>query len=101
MQPLILEIAVIVLGLGILLLDLWTPAERKRLLGYGAAAALGLIFCFSFLLDGSRPQNVFGESYVLDSLALFFKRFFLLAALIVLFMSVDFADRIETGISEF
>jgi NADH-quinone oxidoreductase subunit N len=32
---------------------------------------------------------------------LFFKRFFLLAALIVLVMSVEFADRIESGISEF
>src|SRR2546423_3319308 len=39
--------------------------------------------------------------YVLDGLALFFKRFFLLAALIVLVMSVEFSDRIEAGMSEF
>ena len=39
--------------------------------------------------------------YALDGLALFFKRFFLLAALIVLLMSVEFADRIEAGIAEF
>ena len=39
--------------------------------------------------------------YVLDGLALFFKRFFLLAAVLVLIMSVEFADRIEAGISEF
>jgi NADH-quinone oxidoreductase subunit N len=39
--------------------------------------------------------------YALDGLALFFKRFFLLAAIIVLLMSVEFADRIEAGISEF
>ena len=34
--------------------------------------------------------------YALDGLALFFKRFFLLAALIVLLMSVEFADRIAS-----
>jgi len=39
--------------------------------------------------------------YVFDGLALFFKRFFLLSAVIVLLMSVEFADRIEAGISEF
>src|SRR5207247_3828834 len=43
----------------------------------------------------------FGKMYALDGLALFFKRFFLLASLIVLLMSVEFADRIETGIAEF
>ena len=39
--------------------------------------------------------------YALDGLALFFKRFFLLAAIIVLLMSVEFADRIAAGIGEF
>ena len=38
-----LEIAVLVLGLAVLLIDLWTPVERKPFLGYGAAAGLGLI----------------------------------------------------------
>ena len=39
--------------------------------------------------------------YVFDGLALFFKRFFLAAALIVLVISVEFADSIQSGISEF
>ena len=98
----ILEIAVLVLGLGLLLLDLWTPPERKRLLGHGAAAALVLVLVFSFFrFDVSAPQYAFGQSYVLDGLALFFKRLFLLAAIIVLMMAVEFADQIESGISEF
>ena len=46
-------------------------------------------------------QYAFGQMYALDGLALFFKRFFLLAALIVLLMSVEFADRIASGIAEF
>jgi NADH-quinone oxidoreductase subunit N len=98
----ILEIAVVVLALAVLLLDLWTVPERKRLLGYGAAAALVLVFVFSFFIGGvDSPQYAFKGSYVLDPLALFFKRFFLLAAVVVLLMAVEFADRIEAGITEF
>ena len=97
----ILEIAVVGLGLGLLLADLWTPTALKRRLGYVAAAGVGLILAGSFAIHVSEPQYAFGEMYVLDGLALFFKRFFLLAALIVLLMSNEFADRIESGISEF
>ena len=76
-QLIILEIAVVVLGLGILLADLWTPAAEKRKLGYLAAIVLGLILLGSFKLGAPDPQYAFGGMYVLDDLALFFKRFFL------------------------
>src|SRR5438477_6246192 len=100
---LILEIAVLILGLSLLMLDLWTPPDRKPLLGYGAAVALVLVLGYSFFqFDlSAAPRYAFGQSYVLDGLALFFKRFFLLAAIIVLIISVEFADRIESGISEY
>jgi NADH-quinone oxidoreductase subunit N len=109
----ILEIAVLVLALGVLLLDLWTPAPAKRWLGYGAALGLVLVLAYSFRLNGATAQFAFGWNstngtpdlssgpYVLDGLALFFKWFFLLAAILVLVLAVDFADRIETGISEY
>ncbi len=96
-----MELAVGVSALAILLIDLWTPPERKRQLGYAAAAALGLILALSFAIDPSTPQFAFGDSYVRDSFALFFKRFFLVAAIVILIMSVEFADRIKAGISEF
>jgi len=142
-----LEFGVLVLGFGVLLLDLWLPAASKRALGYLAAVGVGLILLSSFLwplptgrvvgtfttATNSAPPTVtapapagtpastnlaaattvttgyvlqmalpaFGHSYIFDGLALFFKRFFLLAALIVLLMSVEFAGRIESGISEF
>ena len=38
-----LELSVAALGVVVLLADLWLPAERKRALGYFAAAALGMI----------------------------------------------------------
>ncbi|HTD86313.1 MAG TPA: NADH-quinone oxidoreductase subunit N [Candidatus Binatia bacterium] len=98
----ILEVAVLVLGLSLLLIDLWTAPERKRLLGYGAAAALLLVLLFSFVrFDGKEALYAFGGSYVMDSMALFFKRFFLLAAIIVLIIAVEFSDRIAAGISEY
>jgi NADH-quinone oxidoreductase subunit N len=81
--------------------DLWTPVARKAQLGYGAALALGVLLVLSFTIDTSTTYYAFGQTYVRDGLALFFKRFFLIAAIIVLVMSVEFSDRIETGISEF
>ena len=99
----ILEIAVVVSGLGLLLLDFWTPAEMKRQLGYAAAAVLGflLLFSFSSHVDPGIRATAFNDMYVQDGLALFFKRLFLLAAIGVLILSVEFADRISTGISEY
>ena len=100
-----LEIAVVLLGLGFLLLDLWIAPEHKRKLGYVAALAVAGIFAWSLLrlhsLNVREAQLAFNKSYVLDGLALFFKRFFLLAAVLVLIMAVEFADRIEAGISEY
>jgi NADH-quinone oxidoreductase subunit N len=102
-----LEAAVVASGLAVLLLDLWVPPEQKRRLGYLAAAAVGLIFLGSFFFLGSfsitlpEARTAFGGMYVLDALALFFKRFFLVAALLVLLMSIEFADRFEAGIAEF
>src|SRR5215204_5444917 len=108
-----LEIAVVLLGLGFLLLDLWIAPEHKRKLGYLAALAVAGVFAWSFHFDTSfsaregfsmdpvNPQLAFNDSYSLDPLALFFKRFFLLAAVFVLIMASEFADRIEAGISEY
>src|SRR5262245_33105250 len=95
----------LVLGLAfvILLADLWLPHNARRRLGYTAAAGVGVILLYSLLAfgTGAGGDYAFGHMYVLDGLALFFKRFFLLAGLFVLIMSVEFADRIEAGVSEF
>jgi len=98
-----LEICVVALGLVVLLADLWLPPERKRLLGYAAAAGLGLLLLASVSGYGNCgiEGEAFGRMYVQDALSIFFKRFFLLAAILVLLMSVEFADRIEAGIGEY
>lgn len=109
-----LEVGVLLLALGVLLLDLWLPPENRRKLGYLAALAVGLIFVGTFIwppyhmqinignvASSPVPEAAFWGSYVMDGPALFFKRFFLLAAVIVLIMSVEFSERIATGVSEF
>lgn len=98
-----LEIAVVVLGLGVLLADLWLPAERRRAVGYVAAAVLVLLLVASFGQGCVfHPEGVSADGmFVADALAMFFKRFFLLAAALVLVMAVEFSDRIAAGISEY
>jgi NADH-quinone oxidoreductase subunit N len=98
----ILEIAVVLLGLAVLMADLWLPAvEQKRRLGLFAAGGLALVFLGTFHFKASDIEYAFGQMYVMDALALFFKRLFLIAAIVSLIMAVEFADVIETGISEF
>ena len=98
------ELGALILGLGLLLVDLWLPTSEKRKLGYAAAAGVGAILLFSlfqFSLSTVGTQYAFGTMFVLDPLALFFKRFFLVAALLVLVIAAEFADRIEAGVAEY
>jgi NADH-quinone oxidoreductase subunit N len=96
-----LDMAVALLGLGLLLLDLVTPLERKTQLGYAAAFALALVLGFSFLVEGRGVSLAFGGCYVLDPLALFFKRLFLAAGVLVLLLATSFSGRLRSGITEY
>ncbi len=98
------ELLVLALGLALLLADLWAPASFRRNFGYLAAVGLGLILLYSLFGLNTPPadaNSAFGGMFVLDSLALFFKRFFLIAAIIVLVISVEFSDCFHAGITEF
>jgi NADH-quinone oxidoreductase subunit N len=94
-----LEIWVIGLGLVLMLADVFMPAERRRFLAYGAIAALGVLLVTQ--LGNCATGTAFNGMFVEDGLAIFFKRFFLVAAILVLFMSMEFSDRIMGGISEY
>ncbi|HMO66445.1 MAG TPA: proton-conducting transporter membrane subunit, partial [Verrucomicrobiota bacterium] len=98
-----IESALALTGLVLLLVDLVIPPERRRLLGYAAAAVVGVMFLYS--LSGRyapvEPVEDFGGSAVLDGLAVFFKRFFLLAAALVLLVSVEFSGKLKAGAAEF
>ena len=96
-----LEIAVVAVGLAILLLDLWVPNLPKRALGYAVASGLAVILVSSFFLETDKTSFAFGYTYVQDGFALYSKRFFLVAAILVLVLSAEFADRFETSVSEY
>jgi NADH-quinone oxidoreductase subunit N len=97
------EVCVLIFGLVVLVADLWLPVERKKLLGYAAAA--GLTFLLAINLGGwghcTEPGHAFNDMFVQDALSIFFKRFFLLSAIIVLLMIAEFSDQIAAGISEY
>jgi len=98
-----LEICVLALGTVLLLADFWMPVERKKFLAYFAAVALGGLLLAGF--SGSSFCNTFGTAFngafVEDAMALFFKRFFLVAAILVLFVTAEFSEKIAGGISEY
>ncbi len=99
-----LEISVIGLGLVLMLADLFMPPERRRFLGYAAIAALGILLVTSFTGNGSCSQfgAAFHGTFINDALSLFFKQFFLIAAILVLFIAVEFSDRLaESSICEY
>jgi NADH-quinone oxidoreductase subunit N len=96
-----LEALTALVGLGVLLADLWMPASARRVLGYGAAAAIGCILVFAMGTLAPASGSAFGGMFVVDGMARFFKAFFLLAGMVVLIMSVDFAPSIGSGLSEF
>lgn len=99
----LLEIAVVLSGLLILLGDLWTHPGHKKALGYAAATLTGFIFLISFstVFDASfREEAAFGL-YVMDGMALFFKRLFLAGTTLVLILAAEYSDRIESGVAEY
>ena len=98
-----LEVSVLALGLLLLLADLFMPVERRPFLGFAAIAALTALLIASFSGYGSCSLSgtAFNGMFVNDAPSLFFKRFFIIAAILVLFVAIQFADRIAVGIGEY
>lgn len=96
-----LEAAVLVTGLALLLLDLWVTPDQRRLLGFGAIVTLGVVFFASFAYLPGQTQYAFGGLYALDEFALFFKRFFLIAGIFVLLISVGTVNPGDAGQGEY
>jgi len=97
-----LEIWVIALGIVLMLADFLfvIPPERKKYLAYLAIAALGVML-FTITGSDAATGTAFGGAFVEDSLAIFFKRFFLVAGILVIFLSSEFAGKIANTVSEY
>jgi NADH-quinone oxidoreductase subunit N len=89
-----LEIAVLVLGMAILLVEAFASKLNKRVLAFVAIAGLATVFVASFFVAPfSSPGNATGfwNFYTADRLAIFFKQFALLTTIFVLAMMIEYA----------
>jgi NADH-quinone oxidoreductase subunit N len=96
----LLDIAVLVLGMLILLIEAFAGKIDKRVLAYAAIAGLAVVFLASFFVTPfSSPGNATGfwNFYTGDRLAIFFKQFALLSTIFVLIMMIDYAPVVRAS----
>ena len=96
------EFAVLALALLILLWDLIVPASNKYRLGWVVTGGLAAIAIYVFLTPNPDEAKLAMQGlYRVDGFALFMKKTFLIAALLVSVMSVDYMKRYGRGIGEY
>lgn len=98
-----LEIAAVVLGLVLLLVEAFADRIDKRTLAYCGIAGLLAIFAGTFVLEPPPPDSAaaatgFWHFYTADPLAIFFKRFALITTLLVLVMMLDYAPVVRESL---
>jgi NADH-quinone oxidoreductase subunit N len=89
-----LEIAVLVTGILVLMIEAFSDRIDKRDLAFAAIAALTAVLIGTFFLTPFElnPQATgFWQFYTADPLAIFFKRISLLTTIVVLVMMIDYA----------
>jgi NADH-quinone oxidoreductase subunit N len=109
----LLEIAVLVLGMVILMIEAFAGKIDKRVLAFAAIIGLAIVLLASFFVAPSpSPPHATGlwSFYTADRLAIFFKQFALLTTILVLIMMIDYAPVVcsffpgaapHTGLGEF
>jgi NADH-quinone oxidoreductase subunit N len=96
-----LEIAALVLGVLVLLFEMFADKIDKRTFAFTAMLGLATIFVASFFLSPSptSPADTgFWSFYTADPLAIFFKRFALVTTILVLVMMVDYAPVVRDSL---
>ncbi|MEP6936486.1 MAG: NADH-quinone oxidoreductase subunit N [Chthoniobacterales bacterium] len=96
-----LEIAVVLLGISVLLVEAFVPSADKRRLALAGIVGLVLILIGSFLVTpntATAEATGFWSFYAADPLAIFFKRFALVTTILVLVMMIEYAPIIRQSI---
>ena len=96
-----LEIAVLVLGVLVLLFEVFADQLDKRTFAYTAMAGLATVFVASFFLGPQTAETAetgFWSFYAADALAVFFKRFSIVTTILVLAMMIDYAPVVRDSI---
>jgi len=109
----LLEIAVLVLGMLILMIEAFAGKIDKRVLAFAAITGLAIVFLATFFVVPTPPSTNatgFWSFYTADRMAIFFKQFALLTTILVLIMMIDYAPVVRsffpgaaphTGLGEF
>jgi NADH-quinone oxidoreductase subunit N len=95
-----LEIAVLVLGMVILMVEAFAIKIDKRILAFAAIAGLAIILLASFFVAPFPSPNQatgFWTFYTADRLAIFFKQFTLLTTILVFIMMIDYAPIVRSS----
>src|SRR5438876_6861873 len=107
-----LEIAVLVLGMVILMLEAFATEIDKCFLAFAAITGLAAVLVASFFVapNGLDQATGFWSFYTADRLSIFFKQFALLTTILVLIMMIDYApvvrrsfpdSKAQAGLGEF
>jgi NADH-quinone oxidoreductase subunit N len=97
-----LEVAVLVLGMLLLMIEVFGPRLEKNMLAVSAIAALGVVLIATFFVAPNPPANAvagFWSFYTADPLAIFFKRFALITTILVLIMMIDYAPTLRGSVA--
>jgi NADH-quinone oxidoreductase subunit N len=90
--PIFFELFVLALGILILLLETFAEKQDRKIFAMVGIVGLAVVFLF---LQASGPGTSGMVSYVIDPPAIFFKKLSVLTTIVVLIMSIDYADTIK------
>src|SRR6202162_1655316 len=92
MPPVLLELFVLALGILILVLESFAEKQDRKMFAFIGIVGLAIVFV---ILQASGPGPSGMASYVVDSAAIFFKKISVVTTIVVLIMSIDYADTIK------
>lgn len=99
MNPLYLEVLVVLLGIVLLIAEAFDGASAKRGIIYAGIAGLIGILAATFFIDPAAMNAAapYARFYSADALAIFLKQFALLSTIVVLVMSLEYAPTVEAN----
>jgi len=96
-NPIYLEVFVVTLGIVMLMVEAFVASTDKRYLAYAGIVGLAVVLGASFFVNpGAISEHApYAGFYTADNMAMLFKRFSLVATILVLVMSIDYAPIVE------